>query len=399
MRNRREFIKTIAGATAGALVMGRSVADLSAQARGGGGAAQGRGAAGAAPAAGQGRGGGGPRLVVEPPTGPVPRRIVQVGGRRVRVVDIHSHVTIAEVGPVVAGTEFARNAGGGRTMGDERIWEMDRRGIDVQALSINGYWWYAVKDRALADKIVRAADEGIAKWCKAHSDRFVGMTSPSMQFPDLAAAQLDYAVKTLGFRGASLGGHVNNESLANPKFDPFWAKANELQVPVFEHPGGADNVLKPDAWEGTGGALGNIIGNPLETTVFFSHLIHGGTLDKFPNLKVVGAHGGGYLPSYLGRTDVACDVRAGANCLNKKRPSEYFKDQLLVDAMVFSPEDVRHLVAKSGPTQVVYGTDIPIYNWPDAVDNILQAELPNATKEMILGGNLTKLLKLPPATF
>jgi aminocarboxymuconate-semialdehyde decarboxylase len=67
--------------------------------------------------------------------------------------------------------------------------------------------------------------------------------------------------------------------------------------------------------------------------------------------------------------------------------------------MVFSPEDIRHLVAKSGPTQVVYGTDIPIYNWPDAVDNVLQAELPNATKEMILGGTLAKLLKLPPANF
>jgi len=394
MRNRREFIRTVAGIIAGALVTGSELLS-----------AQGRGAGGAAPAAAAGQGRGGiadpglwQRSVVEPPTGPVQRRIVQVGGRRVRVVDIHAHVTVPAVGPVVAGTEWA-NQGGGRPMGPERIWEMDRRGIDVQAISVNGYWWYEVKDRALADRIVRAHDEGIAAWCKAHSDRFVGLSSPSLQFPDLAAAQLDYAVKTLGFRGASLGGHVNGESLADPKFDPFWAKANELQVPVFEHPGGADNVLKPDAWEGTRGALGNIIGNPLETTVFLSHLIHGGTLDKFPNLRVVGAHGGGYLPSYLGRTDVACEVRNGANCLNKKRPSEYFKDQLLVDTMVFSPEDVRHLVAKSGPTQVIYGTDIPIYNWPDAVNNILQAEIPNATKELILGGTLTKLLKLPPANF
>jgi aminocarboxymuconate-semialdehyde decarboxylase len=334
-------------------------------------------------------------LVVNPPTGPVPRKIVQVGGRRVRVVDIHAHVTVPAVSSVLAGTQWA-NQGGGRPMGDERIWEMDRRGIDVQAISVNGYWWYEVKDRALADKIVRIHDEGIAAWCKAHPDRFVGFSSPSLQFPDLAAAQLEYAVKNLGMRGASLGGHVNGESLADPKYDPFWAKANELQVPVFEHPGGADNVLKPDAWEGTRGALGNIIGNPLETTIFFSHLIYGGIFDKFPNLKVIGAHGGGYLPSYLGRTDVACDVRGGANCLNKKHPSEYFQEQLMVDAMVFSAEDVRHLVAKSGPSQVVYGTDIPIYNWPDAVQYILAAELPNATKEMILGGTLTKLLKLEP---
>jgi aminocarboxymuconate-semialdehyde decarboxylase len=403
MRNRRDFIKAVAGVTAGALVMGTEL--VSAQGRGGAaGAAQGRGGAAPAAAAGQGRGGANAdpgfwqRSVVDAPTGPVPRKIVQVGGRRVRVVDIHAHVTVPEVSTVLVGTQWA-NQGGGRAMGDERIWEMDRRGIDVQAISINGYWWYDIKDRDLADKVVRTHDEGLAKWCKAHSDRFVALSSPSLQFPDLAAAQVEYAVKTLGFRGASMGGHVNGENIADPKYDPFWAKLNELQVPVFEHPGGADNVLKPDAWAGTRGALGNIIGNPLETTVYFSNLIHGGTLDKYPNLRVIGAHGGGYFPSYLGRTDVACEVRNGSNCLNRKHPTDYFKDQLLVDAMVFSAEDVRHLVAKSGPTQVLYGTDIPIYNWPDAVQYILAAEMPDATKTMVLGGNLTKLLKLPPATF
>jgi aminocarboxymuconate-semialdehyde decarboxylase len=377
MRNRREFIKSVAGATAGAMVMGYEL--VNAQGRGGGGGQRGAAAG--------------------PPTGPVQRRIVQVGGRRVRVVDIHAHATVAEVGPVVKGTEFEREANGGRPMSDERIWEMDKRGIDIQAISINGYWWYGVKDRALADKIVRVSDTGLTAWVKQHPDRFVALTSPSLQFPDLAAAQVEYAVKQLGHRGASIGGHVNGESFSDPKFDVFWAKCQELNVPVFEHPGGADNVLKDNAWQGSRGDLGNIIGNPLETTVFLTRLIFDGTLDKFPNLRIVGAHGGGYLPSYLGRTDVACQVRANARCVNKKQPTEYFKDQIIVDAMVFTPEDVRHLVAKSGPTQVVYGTDIPIYQWPDAVDNILKADIPDAQKEMILGGNLTKLLKLDPPNF
>src|SRR5213594_5200979 len=175
MTNRRLFIKTVTGTEAG-LALGRSFQDADAQARG-----QGRGARQAA--------------------GPVTRREVQVGGRRVRVVDIHAHATVEEVKPVVANTEFARNAGG-RPLDTERIQEMDRRGIDVQALSINGYWWYAVKDRALADKIVRAADDGLAAWCKQHPARFAAMTSPSMQFPDLAAAQVEHAVKDLGHRGA-----------------------------------------------------------------------------------------------------------------------------------------------------------------------------------------------------
>ena len=120
------------------------------------------------------------------------------------------------------------------------------------------------------------------------------------------------------------------------------------------------------------GDLGNIIGNPLETTFFLSRLIFDGTLDRFPGIKICGAHAGGYLPSYLGRTDVACDVRDNANCANKKHPREYFRQQILVDSMVFTEEGLRHLVAELGVGQVVYGTDIP-YNWPVGVDLILKA--------------------------
>jgi aminocarboxymuconate-semialdehyde decarboxylase len=161
---------------------------------------------------------------------------------------------------------------------------------------------------------------------------------------------------------------------------------------VFMHPGGADNVIKEDGLKGRGD-LGNIIGNPLETTVFLSHLIYDGTLDRFPGVKICGAHAGGYLPSYLGRTEVACDVRANAGCLNKKKPSEYLKQQIFVDSMVFSPEAVRHLVAEMGASQVVYGTDIPLV-WPDTVDSILGAQITDADKEAVLGGNLIKLLRL-----
>jgi aminocarboxymuconate-semialdehyde decarboxylase len=372
MPNRRCFIRTVTAAAAG-LALARSIPNVNAQRRGGG------------------QRGGGARQI-PPASGPVVRREVKIGGKRVRVIDIHAHATVDEVKPVVANTEFARQAGG-RPLDIDRIQELDRRGIDLQALSINGYWWYAVKDRGLADRIVRAADEGLAAWCKQHADRFVAMTSPSMQFPDLAAAQVEHAVKDLGHRGASVGGHVNGESLSLPKYDPFWAKVQELGVPVFMHPGGADNVLKDNAWEGTRGDLGNIIGNPLETTTFLTRLIFDGTLDKFPNLKIVAAHGGGYLPSYLGRTEVACEVRNNANCANNKKPSVYFREQIFVDAMVFSAEGLRHLVEEIGPSQVVYGTDIPLL-WPDAIDNILAAKISDDQKEMILGGNLTKLLKL-----
>jgi aminocarboxymuconate-semialdehyde decarboxylase len=269
---------------------------------------------------------------------------------------------------------------------------MDQQGLDMQALSINGFWWYAA-ERDLARRIVTTHNEALSKWVAAHPDRFVAMNSVALQFPDLAAEQIEEGVKKYGLKGIAIGGHVNGEDLSLPQYDPFWAKAAQLGEMVFMHPGGSDNILKEGALRGRGD-LGNIIGNPLETTYFLSRLIFDGTLDKFPGLKVCGAHAGGYLPSYLGRTDVACDVRANANCANKRHPRDYFKRELFADTMVFSDEGLRHLVNEIGVSQIVYGTDIP-FNWPVTVDLVLNASfLSNADKEAILGGNLARLLKI-----
>jgi aminocarboxymuconate-semialdehyde decarboxylase len=357
--NRRDFLRRVGIATTGMYLMGRGCADVAF------GALQAR----------------------------PDRRQVLVGGRRIRVIDMHAHCVIP-VTEIVKGTPLANSGGGGMNniLGPERLGLMDQQGVDVQALSINGYWWYAA-DRDLARKIVSAQNEGLAKWVATHSDRFVALASVALQHPDLAAEQLEDGVKRLGLRGASIGGHVNGEDLSLPKYDPFWAKAAELGVVVFMHPGGADNLIKEGALRGRGD-LGNIIGNPLETTYFLSRLIFDGTLDKFPGLRVCGAHAGGYLPSYLGRTEVACQVRGSANCANKKKPSEYLKSQIFIDTMVFSEEGLRHLVAEVGVGQIVYGTDVP-FNWPVTVDLVLNAPfLSNADKEAILSRNLMKLLRV-----
>ena len=360
MRNRREFFQGLAGGAAGVLIGGGAFTDAAAQTAQSG--------------------------------APVARREVRVGTRRVKVVDVHAHANFAEVADVIKDGPLARFArAGGRPLGRDRIQEMDKRGIDVQAVDVNTFWWYQA-DRDLATKIVETHDAGLSKWCATYPDRFVALTSPALQFPSLAAEQLEHAVKQLGMRGAAVGGHVSGEPLSMPKYDPFWAKAQELGVLVFMHPNNAENIAKPDALQGAGD-LGNVIGNPLETTLFLAHLIFDGTLDRFPGLKICAAHAGGYLPSYLGRTEVACDVRQNAKCVNKKKPHEYLRDQILADSMIFSREGIRHLVAEMGPSQVVYGTDMP-FVWPDTVDAILEAEIPDAQKEAILGGNLVKLLRL-----
>jgi aminocarboxymuconate-semialdehyde decarboxylase len=320
-----------------------------------------------------------------------PKRVT-IGGRRVSVVDVHAHCVFPEVSRRVPSVNAPRVAPPTLVLGPERIAAMDERGIDIQALSVNTYWWYSAS-RADASAVVATHDEGIAAWCKEHPTRFVGLSSVALQFPDLAAQQLEHAVENLGSRGASIGGHVDNEPPTSEKYDPFWAKAEGLGVPVFMHPNNALNIARESALDGRG-SLGNIVGNPLETTVFLSRMIFDGVLDRFPRLTVCAAHGGGYLPSYLGRSDAACVVRDDAACANKRKPSEYFKDQIVVDSMVFSSEGLRHLVAETGVSQAVYGSDIP-YFWPDTIDVIAEAPfLSDADKEAILGGNLKRMLRI-----
>lgn len=351
MRNRRSFLKAMAAATTGTMLASRMASSF------------------AQPA----------------------RRETHIGGRRVRVIDIHAHGAIEAVYPLTRGTALERRMPRNRVL-EGRIDYMNERGIDISVLSVNGYWWYEA-ERALATDLIRTQDEGLSAWCAQHPDRFVALSSVALQFPDLAAEQLDYAVGELGLRGASIGGHVDGEVPSSERFDPFWAKAEELDVPVFMHPGGADNVIRENGLDGRGD-LGNIIGNPLETTVFLSHLIFDGTFDRFPGLKVCGAHAGGFLPSYFGRTEVACDVRNNARCANRKKPSEYLRSQIFVDAMVFSEEGLRHLVAEMGASQVVYGTDQPL-NWPHMLDLIVESpSLGDAEKTAILGGNLERLLRI-----
>ena len=325
---------------------------------------------------------------------PSKRRLVTIGGRRVRVIDGHAHCVIP-VQHVTKGTPLEKMGGGAgnNLLGPERLQIMDQQGVDVQALTINsGFWWYAA-DADLARKIVQAQNEGLAAWIAAHPDRFVGTATVALQHPELAAEQLQDGVKRLGLRGASIGGHMMGEDLSLPKFDPFWAKAAELGVPVFMHPGGAENIVKDGALRGRGD-LGNVIGNPLETTYFLSRLMFDGTFDKFPGLRIVAAHAGGYLPSYLGRSEAACVVRSNANCANKRKPSEYLRSQIVIDTMVFSDEGLRHLVAEAGVGQVVYGTDVP-FNWPVTVDLVLNAGyLSDVEKEAILSTNLMKLLRI-----
>src|SRR4051794_28495948 len=322
---------------------------------------------------------------------------VAVNGKRVKTVDVHAHCLFHEaeklMGDDIAAFQSPMQEAGRRAFItstlDERLKVMNAQGVDIEVLSINPFWYR--KDRDLAAEIVRVQNEKLAELCASHPDRFAAFASLALQFPDLAVAQLETAVKKQGLRGAAIGGSVAGDEFADPKFHPVWAKAEELGAVLFIHPQTIPELakrLKGNGW------LTNAIALPTETTIALSHLIFEGTLDRFPGLRIISAHGGGYLPHYADRSDHACLTNpAGCdpNIKLQKKPTEYLK-QLYFDSLIFSPEALRHLAAQVGVSQIMLGSDHP-YPWQDRpVDAVMATtSLSDDEKIAILGGNAARV--------
>jgi aminocarboxymuconate-semialdehyde decarboxylase len=323
-----------------------------------------------------------------------PRLPVQVGGRRVKTIDTHAHCFFHEA-IALMGTEAAgvmppvKGAQEHFIAIDERLKAMDAMAIDMEVLSINPFWYK--KDRETAARICEIQNDKLAELCASKPDRFAAFASLTLQHPDLAVQQLEDAVKKKGLRGAAIGGSVSGESFSDAKYHPVWAKADELGAVLFIHPQSTPELAKRFAGNGW---LSNTIGNPLDTTIALQHLIFEGTLDRFPGLKILAAHGGGYLGSYAPRSDHACFVspqNCSADIKLKKKPTEYL-NQLYFDALVFTPEALRHLAAQVGASQIVLGTDHPIPWEQHPVDHVLATTtLSDDEKAAILGNNALRL--------
>jgi aminocarboxymuconate-semialdehyde decarboxylase len=322
---------------------------------------------------------------------------VMVGGKRVKTVDVHAHCQFREAGALlgasgaslVDGRPFNDVAAVAFIEIDKRLAAMDAQAVDMEVLSINPFWYGSERD--LAGQIVKLQNEKLAELCASKPDRFAAFASLTLQAPDLAVQELETAVRKQGLKGAAIGGAVNGEAFSDPRFHPVWAKAEELDVPLFIHPTGIPELTKRLAGNGW---LSNTIGYPLDTTIALSHLIFEGTFDYFPKLKVIAAHGGGYLPSYADRSDHACLVSpksCNPNIQLKKAPTEYLK-QIYFDSVVFTPEAIRHLGAQVGPGQIVLGSDYPYPFQLQPVDHIFASEsLSDDQKADILGRTAARL--------
>jgi len=332
-------------------------------------------------------------------------------------IDLHCHAMVPAVEALVAGLpqKAAEPEGMLRSMGaasvahnnasmlpiagprmvrlDQRLADMDAMGVDVQVVSPSPTQYYYWAEPALASEIVRLQNEAIAESCAKHPTRLVGLGTVALQHPKLAVEQLTHAVKVLGLKGVEISTSVNGQELDAPALAPFWAQAEALGALVFIHPFGTTLGERTATHY-----LVNTIGQPLETTLALSHLIFGGVLDQHPDLKIVAAHGGGYLPTYIGRSDHAFKVRPEAAVATTRLPSEHLK-RIWFDTVIYDTMALRHLVDRVGATQVVVGTDYPfdmgLYDVHTLVDST--PGLSEAERAAILGGNAAALIGWQPA--
>jgi aminocarboxymuconate-semialdehyde decarboxylase len=274
----------------------------------------------------------------------------------------------------------------------ERLVDMDRMGVDVQAVCPAPYHFFYFTEPDYGAELARDVNEGIAKLVADTPDRFVGLGTVPLQDADLAVRELDYAVKHLGLRGVEICTNVNGKNLTDPslKLDKFFARCEQLGILIFMHPLGytqADRL--------TLHYFNNVIGNPLESTVAVSHLIFDGVMARYPKLKVLVAHGGGFIAHYWARMDHAWRARPDTRTVIKRKPSSYL-EKFYFDSITFDPEMLKRLIDRFGADHVVLGTDYPYdMGEDDPLGLVAQIKrLPKASRDLVVGGNAARLLKL-----
>ncbi|CAM5642388.1 amidohydrolase family protein [Streptomyces fumanus] len=325
-------------------------------------------------------------------------------------VDVHAHVLLPEVEALVAGLPGLAEARAldARRNGPEslavsgpmvreriprltdvtvRLAAMDAQGVDVQVVSPSPSHYHYWADEDTAREVCRLANEATAAHCARAPERLRGLGLVPLQHPGLMPEALDHALAQ-GLLGVEISSHAPGRELSDPAYEPFWARAEETGAILFLHPFGCTLDERLDRWY-----LSNTVGQPTENAVALSHLIFSGVLDRHPGLKLIAAHGGGYLPTHIGRSDHAWSARpdAGSGCAHL--PSSYLK-RLYFDSLVHDPHVLRELVRAAGADRVLLGSDFPFdMGTEDPVAALRAARLPEADFHAVRGGNAAALLR------
>lgn len=275
-----------------------------------------------------------------------------------------------------------------------RLADMEKMDLDVMAISCLPTQFYYMVEPSIGQESSQIVNDGIAAAVKTNPDRFVGLGTVPMQNTEMALIELDRCVNQLGFRGIQIGARVMDEELSAERLEPFWARCEELDIPIFIHP---SSFASPRF---SRFHLANVIGNPLDTTVAVHYLIFDGVMARYPKIKFYLSHGGAFAAAYGARMDHAFGARPDAREKIDELPSTYLK-RFYVDTIVFSIDQLEYLIKKFGADHVALGTDYPAdmgeYN---PVEHVFQVEgLSEGEREKICGLNALKLMNLDASRF
>ena len=270
-----------------------------------------------------------------------------------------------------------------------RIKSLDDIRIDMQAISPSPILLFYWEDAAVAAHFSRRQNEAIQAVVKMHPDRFIGFGSvPLQNVPEsIAIAQ---EAKNMGLKGLEIGNAVGDKPLDDPSFEPFFQAAQELELLLFVHPleGGldADDPLSP--------ILGNVLQFTFRTTMMVERMILKGMFEKYPNLRLCLSHGGGLLAFNIWRLDHSYGLRTDLQKQLPRKPSDYLK-RMYFDSIVHSVAALDYLVHVVGADRVVIGTDYPMAMGDfDPVNKVMQLDIDDAGRALILGGNAARALAL-----
>ena len=276
---------------------------------------------------------------------------------------------------------------------DRRLADMDAQGVDVQLVSPSPSHFYSFAGTELSLQVARAANQAVRGLVDRAPERLNGLGLVPLQHPELMVEALEHAVLDCGLLGVEIGSFAatahdpqrSTVELSDSRLEPFWRRAVELKALVFLHPFGCSLDERLDRFY-----LANTVSQPAENAVALSHLIFSGVLDRHPDLLILAAHGGGYLPTTMGRSDHAWKVRPEAHGCAQP-PSSYLR-KIYFDSLVHSPAELRALVAAAGPEQVLLGSDYPFDMGSDnPVAEVNAAGLPAEQEAQVLTGNAAAL--------
>ncbi len=324
--------------------------------------------------------------------------------QRPLVIDFHAHILNPKVFEITRKHSLHTRIGlAGRTsLGDPgrssmatdrmtnlagRLADLDAMKIDIQVISPSLIHQNTASMKGEAAlKLVREVNDDVAEAVARHPDRLVGLGIVPFQEPKLATGELERMVARLGLRGVEIPSFINGHELGDKMFRPFWRKAEKLDVPVFIHPAGnADERLRRFG-------LAFSVGQPYEEALAMSSLIYEGVMDRFPRLKILISHGGGYLPYYAGRQDNA--QLTGADGVKLKGSFSSYIRRFYYETVIFNPDMLDFLATKTPASHIVMGTDYP-FGEHHPIRFVRRAKsLTRATQDGILGRHAARILKL-----